>query len=90
MEVRMSERYVGTVTHYYKGPGVVVVYVAEGGLGLGDQVHIVGHTTDFSDRIASMEMEHGSVEQAGPGDEVAIKVGARARPHDQVYKVVPD
>jgi len=86
----MSERYVGTVTHYYGGPGVAVVQVAENGITLGDQVHITGHTTDFTDRIESMEMEHGPVQQAGPGDEVAIKLGSRARPHDQVYKIVPD
>jgi len=86
----MSERYVGTVTHYFNGPGVAVIQVAESGLALGDQVHIVGHTTDFADRVESMEMEHGRVEHAGPGDEVAIKLGARARPHDQVFKVVPD
>lgn len=86
----MSERYVGTVTHYYKGPGVAVIQVAENGIDLGDQVHVVGHTTDFADRIESMEMEHGRVEHAGPGEEVAIKVHERARPHDQLYKVVPD
>lgn len=86
----MSERYVGAVTHYYAAPGVAVVQVAENGLDLGDQVHIIGHTTDFSDQIQSMEMEHGRVQHASPGEEVAIKVHGRARPHDQLYKVVPE
>lgn len=86
----MSERYIGTVTHYYKGPGVAVVQVAENGIDVGDLVHIIGHTTDFSDRVQSMEVEHGRVVHASPGEEVAIKVAGRARPHDHLYKVVPD
>ncbi len=35
-----------------------------------------------------MELDHKKVERAGPGDEVAIQVTDRTRPHDQVLKVV--
>jgi putative protease len=53
-------------------------------------VHFVGHTTDFNERVTSMEVEHKKVETAQVGDEIAIQVVERARPHDQVYKVQPE
>jgi hypothetical protein len=37
-----------------------------------------------------MEVNHQKVERANVGDEVAIQVVARVRPHDKVFRVVPD
>ncbi len=84
----MTEQLVGTVTHYFNGPGVAVVRVTEGDLRLGDKLHFVGHTTDFTETLTSMEVDHNKVEHAGPSEEIAIKVVERTRPHDQVFKVV--
>jgi translation elongation factor EF-1alpha len=67
-----------------------VVKVSEGEIAVGDEVRFAGHTSNFTERISSMEVEHRKVERAGAGDEVAIKVVARVRQHDQVFKVVPD
>ena len=85
----MPEQLVGTVVHYFKGPSVAVVRVTEGELAVGDQVRFHGHTTDFSEQIASMEVNHQKVERARPGEEVAIQVTDRTRQHYQVYKVTP-
>ncbi len=86
----MSEQLVGTVTHFFKGPSVAVVKVVEGEIAVGDEIHFVGHTSDFTERVTSMEVEHQKVEHAQAGDEVAIQVVERARPHDQVYKIIPE
>ena len=86
----MSERLIGTVTHYFKGPGVAVVHVTEGELHQGDRIHVLGHTSDFVEEVTSMEVDHAKVDHAGPGDEVAVKVIERAREHDKVFKIVPD
>ncbi|NIM48450.1 MAG: translation elongation factor-like protein [Gemmatimonadales bacterium] len=83
----MPEQLVGTVTHYFKGPGVAVVKVTDGEVAVGDEVHFLGHTTDFTERITSMEVEHKKVERAKAGEEIAIQVVERARPHDQVLKI---
>ncbi len=40
--------------------------------------------------MTSMEVEHQKVEAAKVGDEIAIQVVERTRPHDQVYKVQPE
>src|SRR3989442_2846544 len=85
----MPEQLIGTVVHYFKGPSVAVVRVTEGELAVGDQVRFHGHTTDFSEQIASMEVNHQKVDRARPGEEVAIQVTDRTRQHEQVLKVTP-
>ena len=86
----MAEDLIGSVTHFFKGPSVAVVKVTEGEVAVGDEIHFVGHTTDFTERVTSMEVDHKKVERAAVGDEIAIQVVDRARPHDQVYKVLPE
>lgn len=83
----MSEQLVGVVDHWYGGAGVVGVAVTGPRLGVGDTIHIVGHTTDLTATIDSMQIEHETVTEAGPGDQVGIKVPDRARVGDQVFLV---
>ena len=85
----MPEQLIGTVVHYFKGPSVAVVRLTEGELAVGDQVRFRGHTTDLTEQIASMEVNHQKVERARAGEEVAIQVTDRTRQHDQVFKVTP-
>lgn len=83
----MPEQEIGTVVHFFKGPSVAIVRVAAGEVKVGDQLRFLGHTTDFTETVTSMEVNHRKVERASAGDEVAIQVLARARPHDKVLKV---
>jgi putative protease len=86
----MSEQLVGTVTHFFKGPSVAVVTLTDGEILVGDEVRFKGHTSDFTERITSMEVDHQKVERATAGHEIAIEVVSRVRQHDQVFKMVPD
>ncbi len=88
-EVGMPEQLIGTVIHYFKGPGVAIVRLSEGELAVGDRVRLHGHTTDFTEQITSMEVDHQKVPRAQAGQEVAILVADRTRQHDQVFKVTP-
>jgi len=54
---------------------------------LGDTIHFVGYTTDFEQKINSMQIEHQAVDSAKTGDGVGIKVKDRVRHGDKVYKV---
>jgi translation initiation factor IF-2 len=83
----MPEELVGTVTHFFKGPSVAMVHLTTGELAVGDQVHIQGHTTNFTAPITSMQVNHQPVERAQADAEVAIQLSDRARPKDQVFKV---
>ena len=86
-EAGMPEQLIGTVVHYFKGPGVAIVRLSDGELAVGDRVRFHGHTTEFTAQVASMELNHTKVDRAKAGEEVAIQIGERARQHDQVFKV---
>ena len=83
-----SEERVGVVTGYYARIGVAAVRLSGGALHVGDYVRFRGHTTDFTQAVESLEVEHTPVQQAEPGAEVALKVSERVRRHDGVFRVV--
>jgi putative protease len=78
---------IGVVTHYYSHLSVAVVKLEAARLRVGDTIHIRGHTTDFKQRVESLEVNHASVQEVGPGDDFGLKVRDHAREHDIVYKV---
>ena len=80
---------VGRVTHYYSHLSVAVLLLHES-LKMGDKIHILGHSTDFTQRVGSMEIDHHSVVWVKPGADVAIKVVEPVRVHDVVYRVVEE
>ena len=86
----MPEQEIGVVTHYFDHPHVAVVSITAGEIKLGDTLHFRGHTTEFAEPVDSMEMDHGAVERAGAGEEVAIRVVGRTRKQDKVFLVTPD
>ena len=86
----MKEVEVGKVADFFQKIGVVAIEVTSGEIKVGDTIHFLGHTTDFSQKINSMQIEHDSVQTAKAGDNVGIKVSDRVRTHDHVYKVVED
>lgn len=85
----MGEELVGVVTHYFGRIEVAAVRLS-GRLRVGDWIHILGHTTDFEQRVSSMEIEHRPVTEALPGQEIGLKVEERAREGDRVYRFTPD
>jgi translation elongation factor EF-1alpha len=86
----MSEQLVGTVTHYFGKAQVAGIEITEGELHVGDTIHVIGHTSDFTQQIDSMEIDRAPVESAGVGDQIGIRVTEHARQHDKVYRVLPD
>jgi len=80
---------VGRVTHFY-GHICVAVLQLKDSLKLGDKIHILGHSTDFEQRVSSIEVEHHPVVWVKPGDNVAVKVIEPVREHDIVYRIVEE
>ncbi len=78
---------IGVVTHYYSHLSVAIVMMERGSLRIGDRVHIKGHTTDFQQRVDSMEINHAHVMQVGPKQEFGMRVIGHVREHDVVYKL---
>lgn len=77
---------IGDITHYYNQISVAVVYLSDT-IRLGDVIHILGRSTDLRQNVTSLQIEHQSIEEAGPGQEVAIKVTRRVRKGDKVFKL---
>jgi hypothetical protein len=86
-EPAQQEEAVGTVTHYYSHIGVAIIQINNGSLKTGDSIHIQGHTTNFTQPVESMELEHQHVDQAATGQTVGLRVKDEARVHDIVYLI---
>jgi Elongation factor Tu domain 2 len=78
---------IGVVTHYYSHLSVAIVRLEFGTLRVGDVIQIRGHTTDFSQKVESLEVNHAPVTEVGPKEEFGLKVAEHAREHDVVFKV---
>jgi hypothetical protein len=78
---------IGVVTHYYSHLSVATVRLETGALRLGDRIHVRGHTSDFSQKVESLEVNHAPATEVGPNDDFGLKVVEHAREHDVVYKV---
>jgi hypothetical protein len=85
---QMAEVELGKVTHYFSKIGVAAIEITQDSLAVGDTIHIKGHTSDFTQKVDSMEIDGESVEEATVGQSVGLKVADHAREHDTVYKLV--
>jgi len=86
----MAEQIIAVVTHYFGNIGVAALKITDGELRVGDTIHVKGHTSDFTQTVDSMQVEHESVEVARKGDEIGMKTAEYVRENDAVYKVLPD
>jgi len=77
---------IGKVTHYFGNIGVAVLELTDT-LKVGDTIRIVGGTTDFTQTVDSMEIEHKKVEEAKKGDSIGLKVSQKVREGYKVYKL---
>jgi translation elongation factor EF-Tu-like GTPase len=79
---------VGTVTIFFAKPSVAAIDISSGTISIGDTIRIRGATTNFEQKIESMEIDRKPVPSAGAGQSVGVKVKERVRPHDKVFKLV--
>ncbi len=77
---------IGKVTHYFTKIGVCVIELSAN-LKVGDTIHIKGATSDFKQKVSSMQIEHEKLKEAKAGQAIGMKVKKHAREHDKVYKV---
>ncbi|MCB9770950.1 MAG: hypothetical protein H6754_00140 [Candidatus Omnitrophica bacterium] len=83
----VPEFYVGEITHYFQKISVVVVKVSEHPILIGDLIHIKGGSTDFTQKVASLQVESKDVRFARKGELVGLQVIEIAKPGDKVYKI---
>jgi len=85
-QAQPAEEPIGTIVHFFSKISVGIIELSAP-LRVGDTIHIKGHTTDFTQTVGSMQIEHQNVEEAKAGDAVGIKVDDHVREGDVVYRV---
>lgn len=85
----MAGKRIGEVSHFFDRISVAVITLSSN-LSKGDKVHFLGHGSDFSQEITSMQIEHESIDVAKKGDEIAIKVIKPVRKHTPVFLITEE
>lgn len=80
-----KERPIGIITHYFPRVKAGVVKLRSS-LKLGDRIHIKGHTTDFTQDVTSMQINHVPIKMAKRDQEIGLWIISRVRKKDIVYK----
>lgn len=80
----MADKKIGEITHYYSNIGVGIIMLS-GTLKVGDTIRILGATSDLEQPVEEIQMDHKSIEKAGKGKEIGIKVEDKVRNGDEVY-----
>jgi putative protease len=86
----MAEEKVGEVVKFFAKPGVAAVKITSGELKVGDMVKFMGHTTNLTMLVDSMEVNNEQVNKAVAGDFIGVKVTDRVRPGDEMLKLVSE
>ena len=80
----MAEQQIGRISHYFGKIQVAAIELTEGSLAVGDTIHIKGHTTDLTEQVKSIQIEHDQVQSAKKSDSIGVKVSDHVREHDVV------
>jgi U32 family peptidase len=78
---------IGEIVHYFGDIKVAVVKATEDKISVGDQIKINGATTDFEQKIESLQVDKEDVEEIEKGEEAGMKVESRVREGDQIYRL---
>ena len=83
---RPAGKPIGRVSHYYDKLGVAIVDL-KSPLCKGDMVKFVRGEEEFEQSIDSIQLEHASIEKAGKGKSVGVKVSKKVHEGAEVYKM---
>lgn len=82
---RSEVKVIGAVIHYFPKVRVAVVNL-KGPVAVGERIKIKGHTTDFTQNVTSLQIDHVALKKAKKGDSVGLLVESRVRRHDLVSR----
>jgi putative protease len=82
-----QEILVGEAIHYFSKIKVAIFKMKKP-LALNDKIHVKGYTTDFTQNVTSMQINHQPVNIVKRGQEIGLLVKAKVRHKDKVYKEI--
>jgi hypothetical protein len=77
--------FLGKVRNYFSDLRVFALRL-EAPLALGNTIRIKGHTTDLTQKVEHMEVDHLNVQSAAAGEAAAIQAADKVRLGDAVYR----
>ena len=83
----MSMVKMGEVTHYFPHVKAAALLVLKDSIKVGDEIYIKGHTTDFKEKIKSMQIDCAQIREGKKGQEIGLLVKKRVRIGDSVYRL---
>lgn len=85
--MRILDKAIGKVVHYYDKLGVAIIDLASGGLKVGDEVKFKRGDEEFSQKIESLQVDHQDVTEVKKGDSFGVKVNQPTKVGTEVYLV---
>lgn len=82
----MEEKEIGKVSSYFSHVDVAAIKLSDK-LKIGSKIHIKGNTTDFEQKVESMQIDKKDVPEAKKGEHIGIKVSEKVRPNDKVFLI---
>jgi len=82
----MDKKKVGKVEHFYNGISVAVIKVGVS-IKKGDMISIEGPSTNFQQKVESMQIDRKDIAEAKKGQSIGMKVNDKVKPNDIVYKI---
>ncbi len=77
----------GEVTHYFPHVKAAALLVLKDSIKVGDEIYIKGHTTNFKEKIVSIQLDRAPIQEGKKGQEIGLLVKKRVRIGDSVYKL---
>lgn len=82
-----KEKLIGEIVHYFAHVEVAVIKLSSP-LSTDDYIRIIGgESTNFKQKVKSMEIDHKKIKKAKKGDEIGMKIKEKAREGYKVYKI---
>ena len=82
----MKEKEIGKVSSYFSHVSVAAIKLSAK-LKTGSKIHIKGTTTDFEQKVDSIQIDKKDVSEAKKGNHIGIKVSEKVRPNDKVFLI---
>ncbi len=85
--MRILDKPIGKVVHFYDKLGVAIVDLSLGGIKVGQEIKFKRGEDEFTQKVESLQVDHESVDSVKKGDSFGLKVDQPTKPGTEVYLV---
>ena len=83
--MRILDKPIGKVVHFYDKLGVAIVDLSTGGIKVGQEIKFKRGDDEFTQKVESLQVDHESVDSVKKGDSFGMKVSQPTKPGTEVY-----